>query len=199
MNKLIYIILLLCLNSLGYAQNTQWASKILGFSSEYRPDKYGFGYRSKQILGEPNKLPDFGQSACAWTPAEADSKNEDWIKVAYSTPMLVKQVAIAENYNPGAIARVYGYEVNGTEHLLLETTPKSIPQKGRMLHIFPEGAPRTLNAIKIVLKTNAVPGFNQIDAIGISDSTTPVETEINLVDEITSDYKKENLGGFKNE
>ncbi len=176
-----------------YAQNILWADKVLGYSSEYRPGQFGQGYRSKQILHKPNKLPDFGNSPCAWTPADAESRSEEWIKVGFAKTISLKQVAIAENLNPGAIARVYAYDENGKEFLLLDKKPASEGITGKMLRLFPTQN-ILANAIKIILQPDKVPGFNQIDAIGISDDVKPIDAEINLSANLKKDLKKENLG-----
>ncbi|TLU91901.1 OmpA family protein [Dyadobacter sediminis] len=192
----------------GYGQEVFWANKVLGYSSELRPAQYGFAFRAKQILGEPNKLPDFGSSPCAWSPAEADGRNEEWIKVGFEKAIQLKQIAIAENFNPGAITRVYAYDESGKEYLIpeavssqparqaqsgtkaVETQPAA---KGRMLLIFPEQN-ILANAIKIVLQPGKVAGFNQIDAIGISGSTVPVEAVINVTANVQANMQKENIG-----
>nr|WP_295930499.1 OmpA family protein [uncultured Dyadobacter sp.] len=176
----------------AYCQETLWASKVLGYSSEYRPEQIGHGYRAKQILGIPNKLPVFGDSPCAWTPADADGRNEEWIKVGYEKAILLKQVAIGENFNPGAIARVYAYDENGKEYLISQATPGQQAVRGRMLRIFPEKEIHA-NAIKIVLQPDKVSGANQIDAIAISSRTVPIEAEINFAPSLVK-AQKENLG-----
>lgn len=176
----------------AYCQDVLWASKILGYSSEYRPSQIGFGYRAKQILGIPNKLPAFGDSPCAWTPAEPDGRNEEWIKVGYEKAIPLKQVAICENFNPGAVVRVYAYDESGKEYLISKAAPAQQPVKGRMLHIF-LGQDIMANAIKVVLQPDKVSGFNQIDAIGISSSITPIEAKINFAASMTR-AQKENLG-----
>jgi outer membrane protein OmpA-like peptidoglycan-associated protein len=193
LSKNIYIAILALVGNTVSGQNVQWASKILGYSSEYRPGPYGNAFRARQILGEPNKLPEFGNSPCAWSPAEADGKKEEWIKVGYEKPMVLKQVVIAENFNPGSVTRVYAYTDAGKEHLLFDVSAAPYAAKGRMLHIFPT-ADITANAIKIVLQPSKVPGFNQIDAIGISDGTSPIQAKINVAEDIQKSIKKENLG-----
>src|ERR1700690_502790 len=45
----------------------QWASEVLGMSSEtHKPGEKGFG--ADQALGKPNKCPAVGDSPCAWLP-----------------------------------------------------------------------------------------------------------------------------------
>jgi outer membrane protein OmpA-like peptidoglycan-associated protein len=176
----------------AYCQQVLWANKVLGYSSESRPSQIGHAYRSKQILGVPNKLPDFGDSPCAWSPADADGRNEEWIKVGFDKAIPLKQIAIAENFNPGAVARVYAYDAAGKEYLVSETPAAQQTVKGRMLHIFPKQTIQA-NAVKVVLQPGKVSGSNQIDAIGISSDAAPVEAKINFV---ASQLKaqRENLG-----
>ncbi|SDH02849.1 WD40-like Beta Propeller Repeat [Dyadobacter soli] len=176
----------------AYCQQVLWANKVLGYSSEYRPSQVGHAYRSKQILGIPNKLPDVGDSPCAWAPADADARSEEWIKVGFEKTIPLKQIAIAENFNPGAIVRVYAYDEAGKEYLVSETQAAQQTVRGRMLHIFPKQNIQA-NAVKIVLQPDKVSGANQIDAIGISSDAVPVEAKINFV---ASQLKaqKENMG-----
>ncbi|MHA4742121.1 OmpA family protein [Dyadobacter sp. MSC1_007] len=191
--KRIAVCLLITLVSVaGYGQDVLWASKVLGYSSEYRPSQVGHAYRSKQILGIPNKLPDFGDSPCAWSPAEADGRNEEWIKVGFEKSIALKQIAIAENFNPGAIARVYAYDESGKEYLVSETAVAQMTAKGRMFRVFPTQNINA-NAVKIVLQPGKVSGFNQIDAIGISANAAPIEAVINFAPTLIKAHR-ENMG-----
>ncbi|CAG5002832.1 Peptidoglycan-associated lipoprotein [Dyadobacter sp. CECT 9275] len=176
------------------AQNVLWADKVLGFSSEFRPLIYGSGYRTKQILGAPNKLPAYGDSPCAWSPADPDGYNEEWIKVGFEKAIPLKQVAVGENFNPGAIYKIYGYDTSGKEYLLTENKPGPVAEKSRMYRIFPTYNDILCNAVKIVLLPSKVSGFNQIDAIGISSDTKPIEASINLAAQASKDFKRENMG-----
>ncbi|HEV7378717.1 MAG TPA: flagellar motor protein MotB, partial [Dyadobacter sp.] len=177
-----------------FSQKTLWASKVLGYSSEYRPDQYGYGYRAKQILGEPNKLPAFGDSPCAWTSADPESRNEEWIKVGFPESIKLAQVAIGENFNPGAIVRVYVYDVSGKEVLIYNGDAAPVTVQGRMLNIFPAQKGLSVNAVKVVLQPDKVRGFNQIDAIAISEHSELVQATINLAPELPKNLVKENLG-----
>jgi len=190
----VLITLILLFSGKLFAQQVLWADKILGYSSEYRNTDSGYGFRSKQILNEPNKLPDFGNSFCAWSPATPDNRNEEWIKVGFEKSIALKQVAIAENFNPGSVTRVYAYNDSGKEFLIYDEKAAPIPAKGRMLRVFPKQENLIANAIKLILDPAKVAGFNQIDAIGISTATEPIEAQINIASGILKDEKKENLG-----
>lgn len=178
------------------AQDVLWASKILGYSSEFRPSQFGNEYRAVQILDEPDKLPDVGDSPCAWSPALAESSSEEWVKVGFSRPVKLKQVVIAENFNPGAIIRVYGYDTNGQEFLLEGGSAlEARGEKGRLLHVFPAaGLEIIAQAIKIVMLPAKVPGFNQIDAIGITSQKDPVKVSVRVAADAPVGLMKENLG-----
>ena len=113
------IILPLCLSSV-YGQTVQWASSVIEFSSELTPVQYS----AQQVLGKPNVLPAAGQNPSAWTPEKP--KRQEFIKVGYSTPMQIRQVAIAESYNPSGLFKVFVYDEAGTEHLLHSLNPERV-------------------------------------------------------------------------
>ena len=59
-----------------YGQNVQWAGRVIGVSSEGKGEAYGQQYRASQALGRPSKLPQMGETVCAWAPLYPDSPNE---------------------------------------------------------------------------------------------------------------------------
>ncbi|MBC7891568.1 MAG: PD40 domain-containing protein, partial [Sphingobacteriaceae bacterium] len=173
----------------------RWASKVLGVSSEaIRPDQSP-EYRAIQALGTPNHLPAQGPTACAWQPSTADS-GEEWIQVAFDTLMPIRQVLVAESAGAGSVYRVYLYDPQGGEHLVFDSL---YAVKGDS-HLFQltlkTPTPFAVASVKIVLNTLRRPGFSQLDAIGISASTTPVEPGLNVTPLAPKPDKvvKENLG-----
>ncbi|OJJ23462.1 hypothetical protein BKI52_03615 [marine bacterium AO1-C] len=184
------------------AQKIQWSSKVLEVSSQ-RVDTNKIHrfpephmYRAEQILGIPNKLPAFGSSKCAWSPALRQNPKGEWIKVAFSNPMKTKQIAIAENFNPGAISQIYAYDSKGTQYLVYENKQlKKLVVKGRMFRfMFPKITPYKIKSLKIFLNTQKISGYNQIDAVGISDSDVPVKAKINVSKQLDLKSKAQNLG-----
>ncbi|WP_337042196.1 OmpA family protein [Emticicia sp. 17c] len=177
------------------AQPVQWASKVIGFSSERTdPTNQGPEYRAIQILGIPNKLPQTGDCKGAWSPSGADTHADEWIKVGFDTPMKIQQVCIAENNNPGAITKVFAYDSTDTEHLIKENQEEAPKTPGRMWNIIIPKTTYSVYAIKIVMAPAKVAGYNQIDAIGISESKIPYEAKINLARNMPKEIIKENLG-----
>jgi hypothetical protein len=83
------------------AQQVQWASKLIKFSSDLGGKQNGV----KRILGKPDAFPQGGSSPNAWSPKDA-LKGRDYVEVGFETPQNVKQVAIFENLNAGCVYRI---------------------------------------------------------------------------------------------
>lgn len=159
--------------SLGLqAQEVQWATKVIEFSSELTPVQYS----ARQVLGKPNVLPSGGQSPNAWAPDKP--KRKEFLKVGFEKPMNIQQVAIAESHNPSAIYRVLVYDESGREYVVNTLNPKAVPLRGRMLNLFMEQTPYKVAAVKIEFDGGAVPDYFGIDAIAISNVNYPIIADI---------------------
>lgn len=169
------------------AQQVQWASEVIEFSSELTPLQYS----AKQILGKPNVLPGGGESPNAWTPDR--SNKEEFVKVGFETPIKVRQISIGESYNPSTITRLYLYDNRGNEHLIYSFNPKPIPVQARLLNIYVDETPYLVIALKLEFNGAAVPDYYSIDAIGISSSSIPSNVEINLPDSLVDNIIVERL------
>jgi len=185
----------------GEAQNTaavQWATEVVGFSSQDNKDPKSKQFKASQVLGKPNKLPAGGLSPCAWSPASENSPSGEWIKVAFDKPMPIRQVAIAENFNPGAVSQVFLYDENDTEYpaIYQNMNVENLSSGARMFSVYVPLTSYNVKGVKVVLNTQKVAGLNQIDAIAISDSEVPVKAEITLAPKIDLNLasKPENLG-----
>jgi OmpA-OmpF porin, OOP family len=161
-----------CFNS--SAQVVQWASKVVQFSSELTPGQYS----AQQVLGKPNVLPAGGESPNAWVPDKPNRK--EFLKLGYTNAMSIRQIAIAESYNPSALVRILAYDESDTEHLVYSLNPSAIPLKGRMLNVFIEPTPYKVTAIKLEFDGAAVPDYFGIDAVAITDSNYPIIADIPL-------------------
>lgn len=176
-----------------YAQQLQWANKVLAFSSEFS-ESNGQQYRATQLLGKPNKLPQAESGASAWRPAQPDA-GEEWVKVGFETPIEIRQVVIAENFGAGCVTNVLAYDTQNKEYSLYKSKPETSKRGAGMHRIWlPQLTTFKVSAIKVVLNTKLVAGWNELDAIGISSSDKPVEAVINLAKNVPKELKKENLG-----
>ncbi len=183
MRKFTLSFMILTISYITYGQETQWASKVLHFSSELTDTEYS----SKQLLGEPNVHPGVRESPNAWTP-DRENKNES-ITVGFEKPIKVRQILIAESYNPSAISAIYLLDTKLKKRLTVAFEPKPLSMDSRLLNVFINETTYNVKAVQIEIKGDAVPGYYSIDAIGISNSKIPVNGKINLVngsDENTS-------------
>ncbi len=179
------------------AQNEQWASKIVGVSSEYKAGN-GQQYRAVQVLGKPNKLPQGETGASAWRPEQPDNGVE-WIKVGFETPLSIRQIAIAENFGAGCITTIFAYDSQNKEYNIYTSKPETTQRNAGMLRVWlPKLTEYKVASLKIVLDTKRVKNWNEIDAIAISASETPIEASINLAKNVPKELKKENLGANVN-
>ncbi len=174
------------------AQHVEWASQVIGFSSQKGTKQYS----AAQVLGIPNKCPATGDSPCAWQAAydPDQGRQEEWIEVGFANPMKIQQVAIAENYYPGAIEKIILFDDNGRARDSVVYRPHFDGIEAKVAHWLFE--PRTwynVAAVKLVLQPGLVQGPNEIDAIAISDLTTPIEAKINVAPNVNVG-PRENLG-----
>ncbi|WP_460985044.1 OmpA family protein [Spirosoma fluminis] len=190
--------LLLCISLLnvttgGSAQTVQWASQVIGVSSEKKGEVTGEQYKASQALGRPSKVPQLGETPCAWAPFYPDGTADEWIQVGFGKPVRARQIVVAENVNPGAVIKVVVIDEKGTEHPVYQATgTQSRPDP--LLHIFPKDSGYVCQQVKVFINGAALKGMNQIDAIGISEDTKPVSVAINVSKNIPKDIQKENLG-----
>lgn len=187
MLRLISLGFALLISTLIQAQDVQWASTVIEYSSELTPVPYS----ANQILHKPNVLPVGGESPSAWTPSKPDK--EEFIKVGFEKPMKIQQIAVAESYNPSTVLKIFTYDKDNNEYLINEFSPKQISVKGRLLNIFFEMTPYEVSAIKVVLDGKAVPGYSSIDAIGISASNIPIEVTIRIAENLREDLVAERM------
>jgi outer membrane protein OmpA-like peptidoglycan-associated protein len=161
---------------LATAQRVAWVSEILEASSELAPRAYS----AEQLIGKPDVTPGMGDSPNAWMPFRED--REEYVKVGFDQPFKIRQIAIAESMNPGAIYQIFVYDRAGNEFLINTFEPGPVELPSRMLHVFFDLTEYEVAAVKLVLHCDAVPGYNAIDAIAISEGTIPVTQEVQIAE-----------------
>ena len=169
---LLTLLLIAALSQYSKAQVVQWATKVVEFSSELTPVQYS----AAQALGKPNVLPAGGQSPNAWAPDKP--KRKEFLKLGFANPISIRQIAIAESYNPSAIFRVLVYDEAGKEYLITTRNPGVVPLKGRIMNIFMDPTPYKVAAVKIEFDGAALPDYYGIDAVAITDSNYPIIADI---------------------
>ncbi len=182
-NRYHYRFILLCLFSCTcwslLAQDVQWASEVIGYSSQYGNKDYS----AQQVLGVPNALGATNHYYMAWVPKRESSPTGEYIHVAFQNPMPIRQIAVAESLNPGAIHRIYLYDTQGNRTKIYENKdPRGLLAPYRLFRHKFTLTDFDVAGARIELRTRAVAGSNQIDAIGISASREPIRLQINSVE-----------------
>jgi OmpA-OmpF porin, OOP family len=103
--RIVYAILVCMLMAqVLLAQEVQWASSVISFSSELSPREFA----ASRITGKPDVLPVAGDNPNAWMPANPNG--EEFILVGFDKPQKIQQIAIAESFNPTAIYQIFAYD-----------------------------------------------------------------------------------------
>lgn len=174
------------------AGDIYWASKVISYSSQLDLNSYS----AKQVLGPPSRLPNFGDCGCAWSPALSENYFEEYIRVGFEKKIHVTQIVINESFNAGAIKAIYLFDQYNIPHLVYERAPESA--KWTLGNVFSVNITPTdfaTNDLKLVLDTESIDGFNQIDAIGIAESPASIPSgAISSTDKIVFKGKSQNLG-----
>ncbi len=191
-NFLLYIAVFGLVGFLQAQETVIWGSKVVDVSSEYS----ALEYSAIQALHKPNVLPAGGGNPNAWRPKKDDK--EDFVMVSFDRPIKAKQVAVAESENPGAVKQILAYDKDYNEYELFELTPRSIPLESRLLNLFFDETVYEIYAIKVIIEGEVVPGYNSIDAIGISVSNIPINVLIDLAANVNNDLQTEKLGANVN-
>ncbi|QQR98316.1 MAG: PD40 domain-containing protein [Sphingobacteriales bacterium] len=190
------IFIFICFTHFCIAQEVQWASKLLDYTSEWRTGltENSSNFRATQVLGYPNTMV-FGVSPLAWAPAGMQAGKES-VTVAFDKPQYVQQIIIGESYNAGAVKEIILYDEKGKSYTVYEnkyTAPKNNYGQVLIPYKIPSTTYKT-QKLKLVLNTDKVGGMQQIDCIGISSSTQPVKLKVNEVYYKSAIAQPENLG-----
>ena len=137
----------------------QWATEAEA-STQYGDDDYS----ALQAAGAPN-TPSAGDFATAWAPQESDG-GEQTLELTYEHSVIPYAVNIHENYNPGAVIAVEAYDAENDEWVVLwDGEAAALEEPLRVFSPELSAADFATNAIRLVLDTDAVTGWNEIDAV----------------------------------
>lgn len=144
------------------ARGVLWASGVRGFSSQYSATRNA----AAAVLGAPDVYPSVGDLSGAWA-SESKNRGAEWIAVEFPTPFVAQSVLWAETFNPGAVIRVDDLSDPNAPTVLWESA-SDVHVTGSLIAELRLPAPRTIRALRFVLDTSRVTGWNEIDAIGLA-------------------------------
>jgi beta-lactamase regulating signal transducer with metallopeptidase domain len=124
-------------------------------------------WSAAQAAGPPDA--EFGtDSGNAWASQNPDG-GEEWLKLDYEAPVKAVAVLVYESFNPGAVRDVIGYDSTGKEFPVMTGRKPDSATKSGILSIALSDR-LEIAALKLTLDTKSVPGWNEIDAVGILDA-----------------------------
>ncbi len=196
LKKCIFLLVVFLSSFSGYSQKVHWAQKVLAVSSEYSdPLIQTKENKAIQILGKPSKYPKFGPSPAAWQSLTADNPEEEYIIVEFDSLFSIRQIAIFENYGAGSITQVDALDFNNKIFPIKSFQAGYQRSNGQVTSIIlPSLSSFKLKALKLTLNSNRIKGYSQIDAIGVSSASTPIEESLKLPTDNNSNLYRENLG-----
>ena len=124
----------------------------------------------EQATGAPDTWPQSGDITTAWAARLASGQRE-WLELSYRTPGRPVAVLIYETFHPGAVDRVTAYDSEGKEVELWSGADPTSPAKEKGISIIPIEPQFDISRIRIYLDSTKVPGWNEIDAVGLLDAS----------------------------
>jgi beta-lactamase regulating signal transducer with metallopeptidase domain len=138
----------------------------------------------EQATGAPDTS-EAGDLQTAWASLTEDGQDE-WLLLEYAEPVIPKEVHVYETYNPGALYRVTAFKLDGTEVEIWKGPDPTPAGSDKGVSKIPVKVDFKTNRIKIYLASKDVPGWNEIDAVGLID--TAGKTQWAVAAEASSTY-----------
>jgi hypothetical protein len=123
----------------------------------------------EQVTGAPDTWPNAGDVNTAWASLTPDGQDE-WLLLEYAAPVLPNAVLVYETFNPGAVDRVTVFKLDGAEVEVWKGQDPTPVEKIKGISIIPFKVNFKTNRVKIYLNSKAVPGWNEIDAVGLREA-----------------------------
>jgi hypothetical protein len=122
----------------------------------------------EQATGPPDTTGP-GDIVTAWASETPDGQDE-WLMLEYDHVLLPSAVVVHETFNPGALVRVTAFRLDGEEvELWKGKDPSPVNPNGVGVSEVEVKPDFKTNRIKLYLDSKAVPGWNEIDAVGVRD------------------------------
>ncbi|MBK7999920.1 MAG: hypothetical protein IPK15_14690 [Verrucomicrobia bacterium] len=144
---------------------TRWAVRVLGFSSEYDSNFWS----AAKALGTPDTYPAYGDITNAWASITSDVQRE-FLELGYDQPEPINAVSIYETLGPGAVDKISVRNANtGLWHEAWSGTAAPAGETSRIFTVTFPMTPFPVDAIRIDINSPAVTGWNEIDAVSVSN------------------------------
>lgn len=128
----------------------------------------GRNWGPEQATGEPD-TEGSGDLVTAWASRTQDEQDE-WLELEYDHAFQPTGVIVHETFHPGALNRITMFQSNSEETDVWRGTDPTPRSAEHGVSIVPVTVPFETNKIRLYLASKEVPGWNEIDAVGLVDS-----------------------------
>lgn len=125
------------------------------------------GWGPEQVEGRPD-TPGAGDIATAWASQTTDGQPE-WLICRYAEAVELKAIEIHESFNPGAVVKVSAFNAANDEIKVWDGVDPTARGEPRGVSVIPVQIGFKTKKIKVYIDSPAVPGYNEIDAVGLRD------------------------------
>ena len=143
----------------------QWAASAKASSTYASGADETAGYSAWQATGAPN-VTAYSDSSESWASKESD-KGIEWLEVGFAKPVHATELRIRQTNAPGAIIKVELIDDKGGKHSVFSGVDETTypPQTITWFNAKTEKTDYLVKGAVITLATNAVGGWNEIDAV----------------------------------
>jgi hypothetical protein len=174
-------------NDFGFRNKTEYADQKdlpKGYWVYVQPYWYIWGERTEtvrekrawgpeQATGEPNVVNLGTDDGNAWASKTEDAEDE-WLLLEYEEPIQPVGVVIHETFNPGAVIKVTVFKLDGSEvEAWTGADPTAAGSGSGVSEIDLKVDFKTMR-VKLYIDSKNVPGWNEIDAVGLKDKAKKV-------------------------
>lgn len=142
----------------------------------------------EQATGPPDTH-QAGDIQTAWASRTPDDQDE-WLLLEYAEPVAAEAVLVYETYNPGALNRVTVFRLDGEEVEVWKGVDPTPRNSGKGVSEIKFRVPFKTNRVRIHLESTKVPGWNEIDAVGLRDGAGTVHWAVSA--DASSTYAQDN-------
>lgn len=145
----------------------QWAVSATAsstYAGNKEPDAKD-GYAPLSATGAPD-VERYGDNGNSWA-TETPDKGIEWLEVGFAKPVNATQIRIRQSYSPGAIIKVELIAEDGSKHTIWQGVDEQQYAPSTIVwfdRTFDKTSYKAKGA-RITLATNAVSGWNEIDAV----------------------------------
>ena len=115
-----------------------------------------------------------GDISTAWASRTADGQDE-WLRLCYAKRVVPAAIHVYETYNPGALYRITATNPRGQEVEVWSGKDPVPAGSGKGVAAIALKADFPTNCVTIYLKSKEIPGWNEIDAVGLLDVSESIQ------------------------